>query len=380
MGLFGPIRRRWQRFWWPTVSPGEFAGADTVAVIEWLTSAGGAEKVAAALVDVSDATAVCCLSERAEVTERLGISVPVHQSRVGSWAAEGRRWQYLLPIAPLLWGALDLSGASNVVTSSHSLVNSVPAVGHRVCYCHTPVRYGWDWRMETERVPRWLRPLFPVGAAALRAWDRHVAKRVDVFVANSTFVADRIARAYDRTAVVVHPVIDTDWFVPNPDAIRTEFLVAGRFIPYKRVDLAIAAANQAKVPLVVAGAGPEGTRLRAMAGPTVRFVDSPSDDEMRTLLQRAVALVHPGVEDFGMLVVEAQACGTPVIARAAGGALDSVDPDRSGVLVSSDRVDDWAAALAEFADPADSEARRRFALQFGRDSFVDQINRVVGTS
>jgi len=362
------------------VSPGEFAGTDTVAVIEWLTSAGGAEKVAAAIVDVSGAGAVCCLSERADVVERLGISVPVHQSRVGRWASEGRRWQYLLPIAPIVWGALDLSGARTVVTSSHSLVNSVPAVGRRVCYCHTPVRYGWDWQMETERVPRLLRPLFPVGAALLRAWDRHVAKRVDVFVANSNFVADRIARAYDRTAVVVHPLIDTDWFVPDPAAVRTEFLVAGRFVPYKRVDLAINAANRARVPLVVAGGGPQAERLRAMAGPTVRFVDNPSDAEMRRLLQHAVALVHPGVEDFGMLVLEAQACGTPVIARAVGGALESVDPDRSGTLVTSDRVGDWATALAGFIDPADAAARREFSSQFGRDSFVDQIRTVLEAS
>lgn len=371
------LRRRWTRYWWPTLPPGGFDPADTVVVAEWLAPLGGSEKVVAALVEAAQPAALCCLSASDSAVALLGLTVPVHQSRLGRWAANGRRWQYLLPIAPLIWGALDLTGVRRVVTSSHSLVNSVPAAGRRVCYCHTPVRYGWEWQMERHRLPRPLRPLFPVGAWMLRAWDRRIARRVDVFVANSSYVADRIRRAYGRDAVVVHPPIDVEFFRPDPCAERTEFLVAGRFVPYKRVDLAIQAANRAGVRLVVAGGGPEAARLDAMAGPTVRFVQNPSDDEMRTLLQHATALVHPGVEDFGMMVIEAQACGTPVIARAAGGALDSVDPTRSGTLVASDRVDDWAIALRDFVDPADPSARRAFAEAFGARAFAERIDEVL---
>jgi glycosyltransferase involved in cell wall biosynthesis len=357
-----------------------FGSADTVVVAEWLAPLGGSEKVVAAIVEAAQPVALCCLSASDRAVDLLGITVPVHQSRLGPWATQGRRWQYLLPLAPVIWGALDLTGVRQVITSSHSLVNSVPAVGRRVCYCHTPVRYGWEWRMERHRLPRVLRPLFPVGAWMLRAWDRHISRRVDVYVANSRYVADRIRNSYGRDAVVVHPPIDVGFFTPDPGAERAEFLVAGRFVSYKRVDLAIQAANRAGVDLVVAGGGPDAARLEAMAGPTVRFVTNPSDDEMRTLLQHAKALVHPGVEDFGMMVIEAQACGTPVIARAAGGALDSVDPAFSGVLVDTDSVDDWAAALQQFVDPADPAARRASAEGFGAPAFAERINQVLEAS
>jgi glycosyltransferase involved in cell wall biosynthesis len=371
------LRGRWTHFWWPTLPPGGFEYSDTIVAAEWLTPPGGSEKVTAVLVDASNAAALCCLGASDEAVEMLAITVPVHQSRVGRWASRGPRWKYLLPIAPMIWRALDLTGVRQVITSSHSLVNSLPAVGHRVCYCHTPVRYGWEWRMEIDRLPPVLRPLFPAGAWMLRAWDRRIARRVDVFVANSTYVAERIRRAYGRSAVVVHPPIDLDWFTPERAPERTEFLVAGRFVPYKRIDLAIAAANRAGVDLVVAGRGPEMERLREMAGPTVRFVLDPSDAELRSLMQCARALLHPGVEDFGMMVIEAQACGTPVIARAAGGALDSVDPAFSGVLVATDRIDDWAAALQQFVDPADPAARRAFAEGFGVPAFAERITEVL---
>jgi len=379
------VRRRWCRFWWPTVEPDRFGADDVVVVHEWLASFGS-DKVAAELVTAGDAVALVCLSVLPGAVDDLDVRVPVHQCRLGGWAARGRRWQFLLPLAPVIWSALDLGAVRRTITSSHSLVNSVPVTADgagRVCYCHTPVRYGWEWRMERGRLPVPLRPLFPLGARVLRAWDRHVTARVEVFVANSTFVAGRIQAAYDRDAMVIHPPIDTDWFrLPTapPTAAPQEFLVAGRFVPYKRVDLAVRAATEAGVPLVVAGSGPDAARLAALAGPTVRFVDQPCDEELRTLLQRSKALVHPGVEDFGMMVVEAQACGTPVIARAAGGVLDSVDPSCSGVLVDGDDVADWANALLGFTDPADASTRREFALGFSRAAFHARVREVLAAT
>ena len=374
----GP-RRWWARFWWPTVNPAEFAGR-TVVAHEWLTAAAGSDKVAAELVELSNAAALLCLSANADVVEELGIEVPVHESRLGRWASGGNRWHVVLALMPIVWGSLRLDGVTTLVTSSHSLVNSLPAVGRRISYCHTPVRYGWEWRMEQGRLPRWSRPVFGPGAAVLRWWDRRVSKRVDVYVANSSFVAGRIERAYGRTATVVHPPIDVDRFELSDAPRGEEFLVAGRMVAYKRADIAVRAATAAGVGLVVAGRGPEWESLRSLAGPSVRFVESPSDNEFIALMQGARAVLHTGVEDFGMVLVEAQACGTPVMARAEGGALDSVDPALSGLLVDSDRVDEWAAAMVSFCDPGSPVARRRWAMTFSSEVFRRRMREVLAST
>jgi glycosyltransferase involved in cell wall biosynthesis len=358
------------------VQPGDFAGCNVVAH-EWLTSAAGSDKVAAELVELSGAAALVCLSARPEVIEALGISVPVHQSRVGRWAESGNRWHLLLPLMPVIWGSLPMAGVDTVVTSSHSLVNSLPVAGRRVCYCHTPVRYGWEWRMERDRLPRRLQPLLRPGSAVLRWWDRRMSQRVDVYVANSAFVAGRIRRAYGRSATVVHPPIDTDRFTPGDGQRLDEFLVAGRMVAYKRADIAVRAATQANVALAVAGRGPEWERLRDVAGPTVRFVESPSDDDLVELMRHAKAVIHCGIEDFGMVLVEAQACGAPVLARADGGAVETVDLAVSGVLVDSERVVDWAAAMSSFSDPGSASARRCWALTFSSPVFRCRMREIL---
>lgn len=367
------------RAWWPTVDADGFAGA-TIVAHEWLTTAAGSDKVAAELVDVSGARAILCLSARTEVVETLGIEVPVHQSRIGRWARSGNRWHLVLPLMPLIWGSLRLAGVDTLITSSHSLVNSIPRTGRRVCYCHTPVRYGWEWRMERGRLPRPLRPFLGPGAAILRRWDRRASRNVDVYVANSAYIADRIERAYGRSATVVHPPIDIERFPLSVEPRCDPFLVAGRLVSYKRVDIAVRAATSADVALTVAGSGPETATLRRSAGPSVRFVDAPSDDELVELLQRARAVLHPGIEDFGMLLVEAQACGTPVIARGAGGALETVDPSVSGLLVNSDRVEEWAAAMTSFRDPGSPSARRDRAMRFATEVFRRRIREILASA
>ncbi len=201
-----------------------------------------------------------------------------------------------------------------------------------------------------------------------------------MFVANSNFVAERIQKAYGRDALVVYPPIETDSFVPADEPSRDRFLVAGRLVHYKRPDLAVHAANLAGVPLVVAGYGPELSRLQAIAGPTVEFVVAPDDDQLVELFQNARALVFPGIEDFGMTVVEAQACGTPVIGRAAGGALESVDVGNGGVLIDSDDPVAWATAFAEFESAADSSSLRRGTERFStlafRNGILEAIDRL----
>jgi glycosyltransferase involved in cell wall biosynthesis len=348
------IRQAWSSIVWPEALRTSAAG--TVVCHDWLISPAGSDKVAAHLTEIADAEVLYTFALDPTCTERLGITVPAVTWRFGRQVAHHRCYQLLLPLMPVIWASLDLDAARVVVTSSHSCVNAIHApAARRLCYCHTPMRYAWDWRLERHRVPRPLRPVLPVLAAVLRAGDRRWSRRVDAYVANSAFVADRIMQAYGRSAVVVHPPTDLAFWrsgcVSEHDP-SAPFLFAGRLVAYKRADLAVRAATEAGVPLVVAGAGPELHHLERIAGPTVRFVGAPDDDELRRLVCDARALVQPGVEDFGMLALEARAAGTPVIARHEGGASETVIDSVTGVLIEGDDLGVWAGALREFRPEA----------------------------
>lgn len=395
------LRRAVSRVVWPDAAAHH--EASKVVCHEWFVGIGGSDRVAARITHVlePDVTYTFALDRR--TIERLGVEGPVVTWRFGRWASRNRRFQRLLPVMALVWRSLDLSGARQVVTSSHACVNAVRAQGaHRTSYCHTPMRYAWEWRLETERVPWALWPLLPAAAAVLRLADRRWSRNVDTYVANSKFVADRIRRAYRRDAVVVHPPVDLDRWrpdgltstdvrvgegesTPGPPldlgAARPPFVVAGRLVAYKRADLAVCAATRAGLPLLVAGSGPELARLRRLAGPTVDFDEDPDDDRLVRIVRDGRALVFPGVEDFGILPVEAQACGTPVIARREGGATETVIDGVTGVLIDTDDLDVWTKALVQFDESAyDPDEMRRSAARFSITEFDRQLRDVLGTS
>ena len=357
------------------------SAAGRVAVChEWLTTLGGADKVAALLSRHYEADLFAAFALRPELAEELDVRGRLVTSRLNEVAASGRNWQYLLPAMSTFWRSLDLEGHDVVLTSSHAAVNAVRTgpETRRICYCHTPMRYAWEWREERSRLPGPARPALRPAAAALRWADRRWSRSVDVYVANSRFVAERIRRAYGREAVVVHPPIDVHRWHPGAPAEGGYFLVAGRLVGYKQPMTAVLAARRAGAPVVVAGSGPVLAEVEALGDPGVTIVPSPDDDELRDLYQQARALVLPGVEDFGMTVLEAQACGTPVIARAAGGTLDSVLPGVTGVLVAGGEVEDFADAMRTFdRDRFDPAAIRDHAEGFSAERFLAQMDEVL---
>jgi glycosyltransferase involved in cell wall biosynthesis len=300
----------------------------------------------------------------------------------------GGAYAHLLPLLPLAMARLPVPEADVVVVSHHAFAQqavhatSAPVVS----YVHSPARWVWDARMRRgEAGGRAGQVALGAFAAAYRRADQTAAARVHTLVANSRAVAERVQRWWGRTAEVVHPPVDTDTHCPDPTVPREDFfLLAGRLVPYKRPDLAVRAAEAAGVRLVVVGEGRGRAVAERWAGPRTRFLGRVDDDTLLGLYRRAQALVMPGVEDFGIVPVEAQACGTPVLAVAAGGALDSVVPGVTGNLVAGGAEDDaaavevWSQALASFRprdyDPA---AVRRHAEGFSRRCFRERFAAVV---
>ena len=305
-------------------------------------------------------------------------------NRLGGGDLARRRWQWFLPVMARTWAAVDLNGYELIVTSSHAAVNAVqPAPGAKlISYCHTPMRYAWDWRPEIGRIPLPLRPFWPAIARRLQAQDRRRAQNVTQFVANSKHVAERIRSYYGKTAIVVYPPVDTTFWTPADgpaDEPKDDyFLVAGRLVAYKRADIAVRAAALAGVRLVVAGSGPDIARLKRIAGSKVEFVEEPGQTELRDLYRSARALVFPGVEDFGMTMIEAQACGTPVIAFKRGGALEAVVDGVTGLLYDDPTPTGLATVLKKVDTGRYSrEALRSHAERFDARRFDERFLAVV---
>jgi glycosyltransferase involved in cell wall biosynthesis len=239
----------------------------------------------------------------------------------------------------------------------------------------------WAWRyhdyVNRERLGRLARIALPPLINYLRVWDVQTANRVDAFVAISRSVADRIRKFYRREATIIYPPVDTHAFQPAGDS-DDFFLIASRLIPYKRVDLVVDAFNRLGLPLKIVGDGRDRADLQARARPNIEFLGRVSDDELRDLYARCRAFIFPGEEDFGIAPVEAQACGRPVIAYAAGGALDTVVDGVTGTYFREQTADSLADAVLRFDSATwDSSVIRANAERFSVDTFASQFTTLV---
>jgi glycosyltransferase involved in cell wall biosynthesis len=269
--------------------------------------------------------------------------------------------------------SFDLSSFGLVISSSHSCAKNVltPPETLHVCYCHTPMRHAW----EPEFLSGESLPPLAAGAARLlmrrlRARDLAGAGRPDLFIANSAHVAGRIRKYYRRDAAVIHPPVDISSHLARPRRPDDYYLVLGRIVPYKRVDLAVAACAALGRRVKVVGSGRALPAAVAAAGPGAEFLGYLPDDEVARLLSGARGLLFPGEEDFGIVPVEAQAAGVPVIAYGSGGACDSVIEGETGVFCAEQTVASLAAAILEFEElDLDEAAIRANARRFGPERF-----------
>jgi glycosyltransferase involved in cell wall biosynthesis len=356
-------------------------GPRVTLVHERFTDYAGSEKVVSELASLwPDARVV------SPIVRPDGLDDVLRDRAVGgrlSGLVRGQTYAHLLPLLPLAMRRLDVGDPDVVVASHHAFANQVVHASSApvVSYVHSPARWVWEPGMRRGEAGGAVGAALLSGfAAAYRPADRAAAQRVTVLVANSSAVAARVQAWWGRSAEVVHPPVDIDYYTPDDGVVREPFfLLAGRLVPYKRPELAVAAARKAGVRLVVAGSGRAEAACRAVAGPDTTFVGRVDDAQLRDLYRRTSALLMPGVEDFGIVPVEAAGCGTPVLATAAGGALDTVLPGGTGELVSAeDEGERWVEALQTF-DPSRYEPRRirQHAVGFSRQAFDARMRAVV---
>lgn len=353
-------------------------GRSVAIVHDWLTGMRGGEKVLEAICELyPDATLHTLVRVPGTLSPPLE-GRTIRTSLVQRLPRPGRFYRHYLPLYPAVVELFDLDRYDLVISSSHCAVKSVvvPGGATHVCYCHSPMRYAWDQfgaYFGPGQVGKWpSRALRPV-MASLARWDAATAGRVHRFLANSQYVAGRIRRYYNRGSTVVYPPVDTEFYRPDPGRALpgSGALVVSALVPYKRLDLAIDACRRARMPLRIVGQGPELPRLQALArGVEVEFLGWRADDEIRELYRTAAVVLLPGTEDFGIVPVEAQACGTPVVARDGGGARETVVDGETGALVAGDDVETWAAAIREVAAAGLDRAQiRRHAEQFSAGRF-----------
>jgi glycosyltransferase involved in cell wall biosynthesis len=345
---------------------------------EWLVNYAGSERCVAEMLEAfPDAPVLTTLVERSALPAALRDARPSLLQRI---PASTRHHEWLLPLMPLAWRLREpVRGVDAVISSSHACANAVQVEPGTplLSYCHTPMHYAWNFEAERERFPRLLRPATRASMRWFRRWDRRTAQRVTSFVAASRAVAERVERYYGRTAQVIHPPVDTEYFTPGGER-GADFLYVGRLVAYKRPDLVLEAFAGLPHRLLVVGDGRMAATLRARATPNVRFLGRKSGGELRKLYRSARALVLPGEEHFGIVMAEAQACGTPVIALDAGGAREIVEPGVTGWLLARQDVSDLRDAVRRAADePLDATAIRAQAERFSRHRFRREIRAAV---
>lgn len=348
-------------------------------VHEWVARLAGSEQVFEAMAQTFLEADLYAFSATPGVELDLA-GRSVQTTAIDRVGALRERRALFLPLMPLLWRSMNAPNYDVIMSSSHAFVRYFPGAAQaaHLCYCHAPMRYAWTPELDGRGNAGGLlgRPVRKGVAMA----DRHSVQWADSYAANSRAVRNRLFRFYGVDARVIHPPVDVDYFAEGASETKGDYIfAASRWIPYKRLDLAIHAGAACRIPVVIAGAGPEEANLRALAADVfpggVTFEHHPERDRLRQLMAEARCFVFGANEDFGIIAIEAQAAGTPVLALAEGGSVDTVRPGRTGVLVAEQSRDSFAAGLRELLDAnLSSEDCQDWAAGFSRCEFQRKIS------
>jgi glycosyltransferase involved in cell wall biosynthesis len=361
---------------------------------DWLTGMRGGEKVLELLCRRFPQAPLWTLIYNPGTVSSAIANRPIHTSLLQRLPFARQRYRQYLPFFPFFAEMNKVAHAEIVVSTSHAVAKSMVKRGTKhcrlhICYIHTPMRYAWDLFEEyfgSERVG-WLksRLFFKPLLHWVKQYDRATVGRVDLFIANSTYVAERVRRCYGREAAVLPPPVDLGRFIHSRRAPEDWFLVVSALVPYKRVDHAVRACARLGRPLKIVGKGPEAENLRRLAGQlgaNIEFVGFASDTDLVNYYSRAKALLFPGVEDFGIVPVEAIAAGCPVIAFDKGGILDSMT-EETATFYSQQSAEGLMEAIRNFESNEsgfDEAALRRQAARFGEEAFMRGFEQILQTA
>jgi glycosyltransferase involved in cell wall biosynthesis len=356
--------------------PQQWSGLTTVLSHDWLTGMRGGERVLEVLCRGFPRAPIFTLLHNPAAVSGIINSHPIVASPLQRVPGIARRYRHFLPFFPAAVAALRPPPCDLVISASHCVAKGIrpPPGARHLCYCFTPMRYAWTFHEEyfgRNHAQAFLaRPIL----AALRRWDRRASRRVDRFVAISRHVQKRIRDFYGRDSDVVYPPVDTQRWTPGGPASGAFDLMVSALVPYKRIDLAVTAYTRLGFPLKIVGTGSELQHLRPLAGRNVEFLGWRPDEDILPLYRNCRLLVFPGEEDFGIVPLEAQACGRPVVAYARGGAMETVAPGVSGVFFERQTADALLDAVRTCASRRwDSGAIRANAERFDTQSFINGL-------
>jgi glycosyltransferase involved in cell wall biosynthesis len=327
-----------------------------VAIIqEWLTTMGGSEKVVQAIADLFPTADIFTLVADPKLVKELGFeNRKVTTSIIQKLPWGMKKYKTYLPFFPFAIEQFDLSEYDLIISSNHAVAKGVLTTGDQlhVTYCHSPIRYAWDLHhqyLKEEGLGFNIKGLLArYFLHRIRIWDFVTASRPDYFVSNSNFIGRRILKVYQKTSTTIYPPIEVDQFVLETKK-EDYYVTSSRMVPYKKIDLIVEAFS--RMPgrrLIVIGDGPDYKKIKAKAGENIQFTGYLESSELILKLQKARAFVFAAVEDFGMLPVEAQACGTPVIALGKGGSLETVVHGKTGILFPEQTVESLIKAVGQF--------------------------------
>lgn len=349
-----------------------------VAIIhDWLNQYGGAEQVLSALHEIYPEAPIFTSIYWPEAMPGEWQGWDIRPSWLNRLPFVNQHHQPFLPLYPLAFESFDLSDYKLIISNKSAFCHGVRRSSGtlHICYCLTPTRFLWNYEeyVRRERIPWLMRAFLPLFIDRLRIWDRAAADRVDHFVAISQEVQERIKRFYGRDSTVIYPPVDIERFQLT-NSPEDYFLVVSRLIPYKRIDIAIQAFNDLGLPLLIIGEGRDEKRLKAMAGPKIKFLGRLPDGQLTYYLSRCRAVIFPGQEDFGLVPLEAMACGRPVIAYAGGGALETVVEGETGLLFSQQSAEALATTVRNLDDRRfDPPTIRAHAAKYDRKRFKAQL-------
>jgi glycosyltransferase involved in cell wall biosynthesis len=355
-----------------------------VAIVhDWLTGMRGGERVLEVLCDIfPKARIFTLLYIKGNLSSKIE-NMDISTSFVQMLPFIKKYYEYYLPIYPLAVEGFQLNNFDIIISSSHCVAKGVitPPESCSICYCHTPMRYVWDryydYFLKDRSIKGLLKYIVKFFSHYLRIWDETSSARVDYFIANSNYVARRIEKFYRRQSEVIYPPVDCSRFFIS-DEVDDYFLIVSALRPYKRIDIAIDAFNELGLPLKIIGTGKDIEGLKKAAKENIEFLGFIPDHEIPRYFSRCKALIFPGLEDFGIVPLEVQASGRPVIAYSRGGALESVNDGESGIFFHEQTKDSLIEAVLKFGSMSfDPDKIRKQAQKFDRTVFKKKIEKFV---